>query len=85
MGFGHEEKSTAGKVGVGPPHIICVVRRPADLLSFAQYCTQTPSDFAVETFKHVVIGVLEILVPSPDNRVELLDDGFETVAIGAWG
>jgi len=70
--------------GVGPAHSIGAAAAEAGtLLLFSQESAEPPSDRTVEPFEDRVVGVLEVIEPAPEHRIEIGDDPLKAVAPGS--
>ncbi len=66
---------------VGPTHLIGQTAAEAGtLFLFAQEGAQPSPDQSVQPFEDMVMGVLEVLEPAAQNRVQTGDDLFEALA-----
>ncbi len=71
---------------VGPAHLIGPAAAEAGpLLLHAQESAEPSPDQTIEPFKDGVMGMLEVVEPTSQNRVETADDPFKAVAPGPLG
>ena len=73
-----------GKERVRPTSMIPAMTDPVATGTFAEQAPQTHPNPTIESPERPRVAVLEILKPTPQDRVQRGDDGGQAVARGAF-
>ncbi len=85
MGCGQGEQPVRREVGVGPALMVGAASTAPTMGTFVQDAPQAHPDPPVKRVELGLLGVLEVLEPAPQYRVDPRNDGLQAESVGAAG